>query len=206
MSSFVKKLSAAIASRETLTIYRFTNDVLPSRITHFYKGDGVYGPCTYFSLDDRTTKNFDADYILHFKYSAKPNNPLYVTPKQLEGLDDADVLIVVEDQFLGMKQGSEFDARLLTKKATKLNYDSIIITGSPHLEGGKQLLGLREFPVTVLSMSVCVSEKYKKDVFSKLKKSIKSLTTRNCCALDISPKYISIVDKVLHTIFGNRSN
>ena len=166
--SFVDTVKARyqiVAAKKQLTIYRFVNDIFPLAVTHFYSGDGVYGKCTYFSLDDRTSKkNHDATrFSLHFKYKATPQNILFITPKQLDGLDDGDHMVIVEDGFLNMPYGKDFAASSLTKKAKKLGYDAISITGSQHLEGGKQLLALKDFPLKIIGLNVCFTDKNDRD-------------------------------------------
>jgi len=204
--SFVTALTIkyrVVSAKKQLTIYRFINDIFPLAVTHLYSGDGVYGKCTYFSLEDRTHKNFDAArFSLNFKYKASPQNPLSITPTQLDGLDDGDLMTVVEDGFLNMPYGKEFDASLLTKKAKKMGYDSIIITGSQHLEGGKQLLALKDFPLEVITLNISFIDKKDRDaVYRELGQD---LVTRKSSdhwdIMAIPPRLIKKLDTVLRKI------
>lgn len=170
--NFLAKVTAA-KRIDVSTIYRFVYGVLPLDIKPFYKGSGVYGEGTYFSLDDRSKRGGvyeeDGPFVLHYKYQAQPKNPLLVTKKQVDGLIDADILTVVEPGFLGLKKGEEFEAWDLTKRAKRLGHDSVIITGSKNedIDGGHQLIALKEFPLKPISLSIRFQSKAPRDAVSK---------------------------------------
>jgi len=199
--TFVSQVNSkyGLVEQKNLTIYRFIKDVFPLDVTPFYQGNGVYGPCTYFSFEDRTGKSCGAEqYTLHFKYEAKPEHTLWVTPKQLAGLEDADVLTVVEDGFLNMKSGTAFDATLLPKKAKKLKYDAIGITGRSHLEGGRQLLALKPFALKLISFNIIFNDESHRDyVYNGLNPKAKKCKSG---IVGLPPAALKKIDQLLRKV------
>lgn len=175
-----------VVAGKTLSVFRAVKDILPDKIDDRFPGKGVFGDGTYYALDEKTAfKYATGSYSSPFKkfsiiiaYKLQVQNPLTITPKLVDGLEEnVEWISFKEDEDaeeLGMH--SSFERPKLARMAKDSGFDSVIIKGPPNkVDGGNQILvpvdsqvNLTPIKFSVLVGSDMASLEFSREIRKKL--------------------------------------
>lgn len=120
---------------QSIEVYRGVTDVWPDQINPTHKGDGVFGPGTYFALDYNTAEGFalgEFESYEHFgvvcTYKVPVKNVVTLSEDMYEGIESAMDLTLQPG--ITSPLPSKIKANRLTKVAGKKGFNALILKQS----------------------------------------------------------------------------
>jgi len=154
-TKLLRAISKVIHAKATsLTVYRGTKDILPNKVDHKFKGDGIFGKGTYFSLSESYAEQYATGAIgfkgfvnfgIIYTYSVS-GNFLTLTPKNTAGLGaHHEFVTFLKDDVV---EGYEVEDDIPRDQVSELvgwNFDAVLLTdpksgGQESIDGGDQLI------------------------------------------------------------------
>lgn len=131
-------------------LYRGVQDVMPSDMQKYYKGDGIFGSGMYFAFDYDDAENYmlgiDDESCRYWgivgEYNFDLGNSIELTPSNANGIEDGMADTISFKKNARIKLGSKVKQEKLTELANKKGFDSIVlkIEEGERPDGGEQVI------------------------------------------------------------------